>query len=63
MKYSYTPDELRRMQSCQWLSDRERRVFNLYYRRGWEIERIAAELEVCRRTVDSILHSIRTKCG
>ena len=51
MRYTYT----------QFLSDRERRVFRLYYRRGWHIEDVAAELDISRRTVDRILQRIRQR--
>lgn len=61
MKYQYTVSELRRMESCPYLSDRERKVFRLYYKRGWQIEDIAAEMYVSRGTVKNILHSIRSK--
>lgn len=44
-----------------WLTDRERKAFDLYHRRGWNIEDVAAELDVSRRTVDNILRSIRDK--
>ena len=49
------------MESCPYLSDRERKVFRLYYKRGWQIEDIAAEMYVSRGTVKNILHSIRSK--
>lgn len=49
------------MAACPWLTDRERAVFDLYYRRGWAIEDIAAELYLSRRTVDYTLAQIREK--
>ena len=49
------------MERCPWLTDRERVVFELFYRRGWAIEDIAAELYVSRRTVSYLLTSIRAK--
>lgn len=61
MKYLYTPTDLRRMEACPYLSDRERKVFKLYYRRGWAIEDIAAELYCSRNTINNILRSIRGK--
>lgn len=64
MKYRYSTRELEKMERCRWLTERERKVFNLFYRRGWAIEDIAAELYLSRRTIDSILRSIREKgCG
>lgn len=61
MKYRYSIDELERMSKSPWLTDRERIVFDLYYRRGWGIEAIAAELYVSRGTVNNLLRSIRSK--
>lgn len=60
-RYYYTIDQLERMHACPWLTDRERKVFNLYYRRGWAIEDIAAELYVSRGTVNNDLRRIRQK--
>ena len=60
-KYRYSPDQLEQMAANPWLTDRERRSFDLYYRRGWAIEDVAAELYVSRRTIDSDLASIRRK--
>lgn len=61
MKYKYTTKELNTMRSCQFLTDRERKTLNWYYFRGWNIERVAAELDVSRATVFNILRSIRNK--
>lgn len=61
MKYQYTIHQLEQISASPWLSDRERAVFDLYYRRGWQIEAIAAELYVSRGTVNNILRSIRAK--
>ena len=60
-KYHYSPEQLEQMAVNPWLTDRERKAFDLYYRRGWAIEDVAAELYVSRRTVDSDLASIRRK--
>lgn len=49
------------MAACPWLTDREKKVFDLFYRRGWPIEDIAAELYLSRRTVDYTLANIRSK--
>lgn len=62
MKYRYSIRELERMEQCRWLTERERKVFELFYRSGWAIEDIAAELYLSRRTIDSTLRSIREKC-
>ena len=48
------------MASNPWLTDREKQVFELFYRRGWEIERIAAELDVSRGTINTVLRKIRS---
>lgn len=61
MKYQYTIHQLEQISASPWLSDRERAVFELYYRRGWQIEAIAAELYVSRGTVNNILRNIRAK--
>jgi DNA-directed RNA polymerase specialized sigma24 family protein len=60
-KYKYSPEKLQQIESNRWLTDRERSVFELYYRRGWAIEDVAAELDVCRTTVNNDLKSIRAK--
>lgn len=49
------------MYACRWLNDRERKVFNMFYRHGIAIEDIAAELYISRGTVNNILRSIREK--
>ena len=61
MKYKYTTQQLENMEQCKWLTDRERSVFDLVYRRGWAIEDTAAELYISRSTVDADLRSIREK--
>lgn len=49
------------MYANPWLTDRERVIFDLYYRRGWRIEDVAAEIDMQRSTVDRALKSIRKK--
>lgn len=61
MKYTYTTEQLEQIDRFPWLTDRERRVFELYYRRGWAIEDIAAELYVSRNTINNTLYSLRHK--
>lgn len=61
MKYRFTVQQLEVMASNPWLTDREKLVFELFYRRGWEIETIAAELDVSRGTISGALRSIREK--
>ena len=61
MKYRFTVQQLEAMASNPWLTDREKQVFELFYRRGWGIESIAAELDVSRGTIDNILRSVREK--
>jgi DNA-binding NarL/FixJ family response regulator len=61
MKYKFTVDQLETMVSCKWLTDQERQVFDLYYRRGWAIDDIAAELYCCPSTIKKNLRSIREK--
>lgn len=62
MKFAFSIDEMEKMATNPWLTDRERVVFDLYYRRGWKIEDIAAEIERQRSVVDRDLKSIRAKC-
>jgi len=61
MKFKYTPVQLDHMFSCPWMTDRERQIMELYYRRGWAIEDVAAELYISASTVKRALHSIRYK--
>ena len=61
MKYKYSAKQLTQMERCRWLTDRERRIFNLYYRRGWAIDDIAAELYCSSTTIKTDLRSIREK--
>ena len=63
MKYRYTVHQLQQMERCRYLTDRERRVFNLVCRRGWAIEDAAAELYLSRSAVAACLRSIRNKAG
>ena len=60
-KYRYSQDQLSRMAVNPWLTDREKNVFDLHYRRGWHIEDVAAELDVSRGTINNALASIRRK--
>jgi len=61
MKYMYTTAQLEIMRSCPYLTDKERKAMNLFYFRGWEIERIAAEMDVSRATVCNYLKRLREK--
>ena len=61
MKYKFTTKQLEQIERCRWLTDRERRIFNLYYRRGWFVEDIAAELYCSTSVVKRALRSIRQK--
>ena len=61
MKYRFTLQRLEEMASNPWLTDQEKQVFELFYRQGWHIEDVAAELDVSRGTVNNILRSIRDK--
>ena len=61
MKFLYSVEDMEKMYENPWFTDRERRVFDLYYRRGWRIEDIAAGIEMQRSTVDRALRSIRRK--
>lgn len=61
MKNKFDEAQLEAMSANPWLTDRERDVFEHYYRRGWRIEDIAAELDISRGTVNNTLRSIRHK--
>lgn len=61
MKFEFSVPELERMESNPWLTDRERRIFALFYKRGWKIEDIAAEIDVTRSTICRELKRIRSK--
>jgi len=61
VKYSFDQAHLEDVEKNRWLTDRERVVFDLYYRRGWHIEDVAAEIDRNRRTVNRTLRSIRDK--
>lgn len=61
MRYKYTEEQLERMEKHKWFTDREKKVFNLFYKRGWDIERIADQLRVSRSCVNATLCSIREK--
>lgn len=60
-KYHYTVEQLEQLLRNPWLTDRERQVAELYYRRGWHIEAVAAELDVSRGTINNALRRIRQK--
>lgn len=59
MKYEFSITQLEKMAACPWLTDRQRQIFDLKYRRGWAIEDIAAELYMDRSTVNRELARIR----
>lgn len=61
MKYKLSQQQLEALGASPWLTDRERKVFSLYYQRGWHIEDVAAELDVSRGTINNTLHSMRSK--
>ena len=60
-RYIYSIEQLNSMEKCEWLTDREQAIFNLFYRRGWQIEAIAAEMDVSRGTINNVLRHIREK--
>lgn len=61
MKYKYSIGELEMMGHNPWLTDREKQVFELFYRRGWQIPDISEEIGWSCGTVKNILKSIREK--
>lgn len=60
-KFEFSEIELECMSKHEWLTDREKDVFEMFYRRGLSIETIAANLDVNRSTINRILKSIRNK--
>ena len=61
MKIFLTQEQKERIDQDGWLTDMQRTVFELYYRRGWTIEDVAAETGRDRRTVSRILRQLREK--
>lgn len=59
MKYLFSASEKQKMFDNPWLTDRQKDVFELYYRRGWNIQDIANELDVSYRTIGAELKTIR----
>ena len=51
MRHDYNISQLEQLAASPWMTDRQRQIFDLRYRRGWAIEDIAAELYISRRTV------------
>lgn len=60
-KYQPTREQLERMAADPWATDRERKAFDLVYRRGWAHEDAAAEIYCSRSTLDRALASIRNR--
>lgn len=61
MKYEMSQEQLQQMEAYPWLTDQERQAFELYYRHGWHLEDIAAEMDCSRKTVGNRLRSVRRK--
>ena len=61
MKIFLTQEQKERIDQDGWLTDMQRTVFESYYRRGWTIEDVAAEIGRDRRTVSRILRQLREK--
>lgn len=61
MKIRLSAEQLKQLAADPWLTDRERMVLNLYYRRGWAIEDVAAEMDCSRGTVNNILRRLRSR--
>lgn len=60
-KYKLSPEQLERMAADPWMTDRQQKVFDLVYRRGWAHEDAAAEIYCSRSTVDRELATIRKR--
>ena len=61
--YKYTQDELEYIRKYVFMTDRERKVFNLFYFRGWSIYQIADKIGYSRPTVARDLAKIRDKAN
>lgn len=60
-KYKPSPAQLERMAADPLMTDRQQKVFDLVYRRGWAHEDAAAEIYCSRSTVDRELATIRKR--
>lgn len=60
-KLHYTNAELDKMYADPYMTDRERRAFNMFYKQGMAIEDIAAEMDYSRGTINNILKSARKR--
>lgn len=59
MRICLTQEQKEILEKSRWLTDRQREIFELFYRRGWKIEDIAAELDYSRSTIIRDLKKIR----
>lgn len=59
MKYLFSADEIDRMGDNPRLTDRQRDIFELVYRRGLLHQEAANELYISRKTVERELRTIR----
>lgn len=59
MKYLFTDDEIDRMGDNPRLTDRQRDIHTLVYRRGLSHQDAANELYISRKTVERELNRIR----
>jgi len=62
-KHIYSAEQLTQMDSCAWLTPREREVFDRKYKKDESVVQIADALFISPRTVDYTLHSIKVKTG
>lgn len=58
-KFHFSNAELDKMYADPYMPDRERRAFDMYYKRGMAIEDIAAEMGYSRGTINNLLRSAR----
>lgn len=61
MKYKLSIQQLKQLEESPYLTDRERKVFELFYKRGLRRVDIGKELYVSTYTVRNILANIRAK--
>lgn len=61
MKYKLSLKQMEKLDRCPYLTDRERKVFELFYKRGLTRAEVGRELYVSVPTIREILKNIRAK--
>ena len=61
MKYKLSLKQLEQLDKCPYLTDREREVFELFYKRGFSRPEVSKELYISISAVRNALANIRAK--